>query len=310
MFEHKEIASPITGSTQVFLEKTIDCKSIIDTYQNWLHIDVRDYFKGLTSISIYKCQETGYRFYYPFYLEGNSNFYEELQLFPWYYKDWKWEFEIASHLINPFDLVLEIGCGRGAFIDIAQKRKAICTGLEFNECAINYAKSKGLNVLKERIQEHAEYNQKKYDFVCYFQVLEHVANVKNFIQASINILKPNGKLFICVPNNEAFIKNAKNLVTNMPPHHMGLWDKRSLVSLQPFNLKLEQLYFEPLSLKDSEWYSQVQLLHIVNKTNKIKIVGGGVRKLTEVLRHPFEDLVKFLIKFIHGHSIIGVYRKL
>ena len=124
MLETKKIISPLTGSTQVFLEQSIDCNFIIDTYQNWFNINVSHYFKGLKFINIYKCQETGYRFYHPFDLEGNSKFYEELQIFPWYYKDCKWEFEVTSKLIKPLDLVLEIGCGSGAFLDIAQNKGA------------------------------------------------------------------------------------------------------------------------------------------------------------------------------------------
>lgn len=305
------LKSPLTNSPNVVLEKTIECEFIIDIYRRWLNLDVNKYFDNLKSIQIYRCQETGYRFYYPFNLEGSSEFYQALQMFSWYYQDCKWEFKLASKVVKLQDLVLEVGCGRGAFLDKIQNKGASCTGLEFNKDAIAVGRNKGLNIFNQTIQEHAQANPERYDVVCYFQVLEHVSNVKEFIQSSVDALKPGGKLIICVPNNDAFIKYAEEPVTNMPPHHMGLWNKKSLSNIQSlFNVKLESIHFEPLALEDCEFFYNVQMRRILDATGKSRILARVVHKFSVVCSKPLIEITKLLSKFIHGHSIIGVYSKL
>ena len=70
----------------------------------------------------------------------------------------------------------------------------------------------------------------------------------DFIKDSLLALKPNGKLIIGVPNNNPFLfVNDKYHTLNLPPHHAGLWNKKSLKSLeQIFNIELVSLQYEPL----------------------------------------------------------------
>ena len=75
---------------------------------------------------------------------------------------------------------------------------------------------------------HAENNAGKYDIVCLFQVLEHLTELTNFIQAIHKCLKPGGKFCIAVPNNDGFVSYTPNYTFNLPPHHTILWTERSL----------------------------------------------------------------------------------
>lgn len=307
-----KVKSPLTNSTNVFLEKEIESKYILDGYQNqdWINVDVKKYFNDLEYIKVYRCEETGYRFYYPFNIAGDEKFYRTLQNYPWYYVDWKWEYDVASKMINSKDVLLEVGCARGAFIEKMKQRGAICTGIELNKDAIEVARAKELDIRYETIEEHAESNAEKYDVVCFFQVLEHIVNVKDFLQASVKVLKPGGKLIIGVPNNDAYIKYAKNLVTNMPPHHMGLWNKKSLRSIQTlFPLKLKSFYFEPLDY--SEWYYYIHRQRLLNAlSHKSKIVARSTQKLSDIISKPPVKLLNLLKNLIHGHSMLAKYTKL
>lgn len=303
-----QIKSPLTKSSKVALEQTIKCQFIIDTYLNILNIDVKKYFDSLDCVKIYRCEETGYRFYYPFNLAGDSKFYELIQRFPWYYMDLKWEFDMASKIIQPGDLMLEVGCGTGKFIDKMQDRGVLCTGLEFNQEAIEVGERKGLNIFGQSIQEYAKVNPERYDVVCFFQVLEHITDVKEFIQSSINALKQGGNLIVCVPNNDSFIKHDEYLVTNMPPHHMGLWNKKSLSSLQSlFNVKLKKIYLEPLNLESCENYRNVQMRRMLASNARFKLIEKIAHK---VVSRPLLESTKLIKNLIHGTSILAVYEKL
>lgn len=297
--------SPITGSNNITHLEKIPVVSIINDYNKRLGIDVSSYFSSYKHLNLYRCDETGYKFYYPFNTSGDSKFYEELEKFPWYYMDWKWEHEMASNSIKPKDRVLEIGCGRGSFLKKMQQKGADCTGLELNENAISYGQDKKVRVLNESIQEHTKNNHEKYDVVCSFQTLEHIAKIKEFLQASVDAVKPGGKLIISVPNNYKDSIILKDNLLNMPPHHMGLWDAVSLANLQNiFNIRLERLEIEPIQKYHLGYYqSFLENLFV----QKYRFWGRIFRKVANfIILNNLNDLSKY----ISGHTILAQYKKL
>jgi len=310
----QRIHSPLTGSTNVVLQEEIQCDFIIDKYKKRMKIDVSKYFQGLESIQIYKCLDTRFRFYYPFNLEGNGEFYEELQKFQWYCMDWKWEHEIASMIIGSVDKVLEIGCARGSFMERVQQKGIECVGLELNKSAIKTGCRKGLNILSQSIQEHAKQNPEKYDLVCSFQVVEHISAIKEFIQASVDALKPGGKLIMSVPNNYPNSPILENNILNMPPHHMGLWDMNSLISVQRiFGIELRGIELEPLQPYHRGYADiLVQKGMDVKMLEKYGILGKIIkREITNRFGRRFISYTASkLSKYMIGHTILVQYRKL
>lgn len=310
MIKTKNVRSPITGSQNISLEKTIKTSFIIEEYEKGqMNIDVSKYFKGIKKIYIYKCLDTDYRFYYPFNIDGDGKFYEELEKFPWYYMDWKWEHEEIAHIIKPKDKVLEIGCGKGGFLQKMQQKGVLCVGLELNKKAISYGLSKKLTILNKSIQEHAKKNYQKYDVVCSFQVIEHIANIKEFLQASVDVLKPGGRLILSVPNNDSLIfKYYSNMALNMPPHHMGKWNLNSLISLQKkFNLRLEKVFLEPLQSYHVGFFRS----YLEEKfTKELLRKYGFLPPLMRKIARPFWQFgVKEMSKYIPGHTIMSTYIK-
>jgi SAM-dependent methyltransferase len=296
--------SPLTDSSNVVLEKQIKCSFLIEIY-NQFGIDVQKYFEGLDTVNIYKCCDTGYQFYHPFTIEGDGAFYESLQKFTWYYMDWKWEHEVSSNLIHPNDKILEIGCARGGFLESMYKKGIDCTGLELNKSAAEFARHKGLNVFEQTVQDHAQQHPEEYDAVCSFQVMEHIATVKDFIQAQIDVLKPGGKMILSVPNNDAFMFKCDDIQTlNRPPHHVGLWNTTSLISLTKiFNLRLDGIEFEPL-----------QDYHV--KYSQSLVMGKLVQQYQENGKKMIKDnapiisaVAQLILKNVAGHTILAHYTK-
>ena len=297
-------SSPLTQKRNTRFERSISCDFIIEEYKKSYAIDVSEYFKGLKTISIYKCEETGFRFYTPANIDGDSFFYEQLQNFPWYYMNWKWEHEVVKNSLNKNDKILEIGSAQGAFIETLKKEGFQITGLELNAKAVAIAKSKGLTVYDETIQKHAFNNKEAYDVVCSFQVMEHIADIKSVIDASIAVLKKKGKLIISVSNNNSFIKNSPNSILNMPPHHMCLWDEFSLTNIQNiFPLTLDKLVYEPLQ----PYHYNVVWSNWIQSTFKINILVKIINKISIVLQ--MHKLVSLNKENIIGHSIIAIYTK-
>lgn len=305
---NKRILSPLTNSSNITLEEIIPTDFLIKRYKECLNVDTSNYFQGLKKIRLYRCKDTNYRFYYPFNINGDGEFYEKLEKFPWYYMPWKWEHQIVMNSINSKDNVLEIGCGPGGFLKKVEQKGARGVGLEFNKSAVEVGKKKKLNILNEPIQEHAKKFQ-DYSFVCSFQVLEHIATPREFIQASIDALRPGGKLVLSVPNADSLIfKNNPDMITNMPPHHMGLWDINSLLKLQKiFDITIDSIYFEPL-----QKYHIQYLVNFLKERLKNKLLYKNyfLKSILLKLGMPFVQFCGIQsAKYINGHTVIVIYIK-
>lgn len=301
-----ELKSPLAINSTARLVKTLDVKEIILNYQNKFKIDVSKYFHDLNEIGIYECSKTSYRFYYPFDIDGDSEFYKKLQDFDWYYMPWKWEHEKVKTLLKGHENILEVGSGSFGFVEKMQNEGFSISGLELNEDSIIDAKRRNLNSIDESVQNHAKSHSNTYDVVCGFQVLEHISDVRSFLQALIDCLKIGGKLIVAVPNNDSFIRFSDGGLLNKPPHHMGLWDVTSLTKLAAcFNLKLEKIYFEPLQDYHLDWYVN----SIINK--RFKPLGSLYKILRKLkLKRWVYHYAKLNQKNIKGHSILAVYKRI
>jgi SAM-dependent methyltransferase len=287
----------------------IKTRDIIGLYRDY---DVSKFFKNLSEISVLECKDTGYRFFYPFSTTGSGDFYEYLSGYENYYVPWKMEHSFALEHIKDGDNVLEIGCANGDFLNLARQHKKITAeGTELNEKAAEKAREKGLVVYGESLGELVNKRKGFYDVVCSFQVLEHISDVRSFMQNSLSLLKKNGKIIIGVPNNESFIQYTRDPFLNMPPHHMGLWNENSLGKMGNF-FKLDTIgvYFESLPKYHYRYYYQVMFgdkLGFFGKTGIVKFIGKVINKAL------FECCGKFIImsraKKIIGHTIVIVFQK-
>lgn len=254
--------SPVTDKNNVKLVDTFEVADIVRLYRQQENVDVEKYFQHGETVYLYRCEDVGYRFYYPFEVAGDEKFYQSLQSEinsrgGEYDRDWADDHKFAFEQIMPNSKVLEIGCNTGKFLERLLPKTQNLSGLEFNEKAANIALKKGLNVKNESIEFHAEDNAEQYDVVCAFQVLEHITQIKTFFEAAIKLLKPQGKLILSVPNNEPFFQRFdRYCVLNLPPHHVGLWNFESFKNLcNVFEITVDKYYFSGTSrlLVDAFW---------------------------------------------------------
>jgi len=255
------------------------------------------------NIQLYKCDQTGYRFYYPFNAIGDAKFYEDLSISRKNYYSERWEHSRALRFIEKNENVLEVGTGFGAFLNLLKIKGIKANGLELNGVAVKNCRDQGLNVENKLIQDDALENSGQYDVVCYFQVLEHITDVGSFLKASVDLLKVGGRLMIGVPNNNPYLFiNDRMHTLNLPPHHAGLWNKNSLENLQKiFPLKKIHLEFEPLEEAYSEFIEQ----WTTNQKNKF------IKKAIIVMRAKAPKILKkFCCKFINGRNIFVVFEKI
>lgn len=304
--------SPITKKNNTSLADTFLSTDIIQLYKDQLGIDVSKFFTHKEKFFLYRDEDTGYRFYYPEGLDGDGKFYEELQqrLGDGYYHTWKFENQFALDQLKENDKVLDIGCGIGNFLIRAKDKTPDVVGLELNENAVTICKQKGLKVYNEMIQQHAETHKEYYDVVCMFQVLEHIYEVKDFLDASLKVLKPGGKIIIGVPNSEPyFLGYDKYCTLNLPPHHMGLWNKAVFKKIAPlFNLKMLDVTYDKTRITAEAYLRAKYLVGIKSLPGKHSVKEKLTMALMGVITLPL-TILKKVTRGLNGAHIAVLFEK-
>jgi 2-polyprenyl-3-methyl-5-hydroxy-6-metoxy-1,4-benzoquinol methylase len=265
-------------------------------------------------IELRACACCDLKFYHPT-VAGEEKFYESLQRFDWYYLADKEEYDIAAQYVTDGSSVLEIGVGYGAFATKIKAKSYV--GLELSDSAITVARRQGLSVHKGSVEEYCTKHGGEYDVVCSFQVLEHVANPRSFVEASLRCLRPGGKLIQSVPSENSFLGQEVNNILNMPPHHVTRWTDTALLRLaELFDLAVVELRHDTLS----DRHIQPYVISQVNKSLK-RICGLKHRSLDPRFATLFaRATVRGLSLFpeLHlrfqrsrpaGHSVTAIYVK-
>lgn len=299
------IDSPVIKNAKASKLETLSVAKIIEAYKKDFDIDVTKYFVGLETISIYQCSACGYRFFYPYTTVSTEDLYDQLkEKHPNYYPKWKWEYEQVLPLFKGREKVLEIGSGNGYFLKkLIDTYNTNVLGIDQNQESIKTANENNITSENVSLEELYENRKEKFDAIVSFQVLEHIPQIESFLNSALQLLKSNGILVVSVPQNTPYLlNNDKYNTLNVPPHHMGLWNSKSLRQMAKFyNLKVTAIIEEPMS----QWGYDIERYFEINKDIYFpKFL-------------PFKKLIdKIYLRYLRkthksrlGLNVIGVFEK-
>lgn len=110
-------------------------------------------------------------------------------------------------LINSFNSdgkqLLDIGCGTGDFLKVAQDNQWQVSGVEPNLKARLIANDK-TNHAVYNTDQLLKFEKHSFDVITLWHVLEHLPNLENQIATLESLLKSDGHLVIAVPNYKSF----------------------------------------------------------------------------------------------------------
>lgn len=301
------ISSPITNSDDVTLLRTITASELILAWKNSLQIDITDELHNHKEIYQYQCNQTKLKFFLPLDVAGGDQLYQNLEKLAWYYMPRKWEHDMAIQDLKGSKKVLEVGCGKGDFVRrLCQEENLDAQGIELNSTAVESACKQNIPVSKISLYDLANQQSSQFDAVCTFQVLEHIAEPRRFLESLVKLVKPKGQLIISVPNEDSFIKYSLDNVLDLPPHHMTQWVAETFEKLPDFlPIKLKKICLEPLEIYHVDWYANTQ----INRFPKTSPKRFMLRVLYKLIK-PFMKNFAYFRRLVIGHTLYVVFEKI
>jgi SAM-dependent methyltransferase len=170
------------------------------------------------------CRNCGFSFFDPA-LAGNATFYRELE-HPDYFSATRDEFARTLKFARQRSLtrVLDVGCGSGAFLDLARQAGCQTFGVELNPSAAASSRAKGHTVFDRLLQDlHKDDFGGALDLITFFQVVEHVPDPVGLLKDSVHFLNPGGYIAVAVPSSEGLGRLSRCDPHQWPPHHISWW---------------------------------------------------------------------------------------
>jgi SAM-dependent methyltransferase len=147
--------------------------------------------------------------------------------------DWRYETFLRLCRTEQPKTLLDIGCGEGGFMALAQRQGFVVSGLDLDERAVTYAKTRHHleRVACARWERlHTMGDWKEFDVITLFETLEHVASPVSLMETVYGLLKSGGSVVITVPRFDRWPPLFDPSV-DCPPHHLSLWTANALTTL-------------------------------------------------------------------------------
>lgn len=100
--------------------------------------------------------------------------------------------------------VLDIGCGRGVFLELLSDARIEAFGIDHSEEALAVCREKGFNVRRADAQSYLSGAPERFGGIFCSHVIEHMAyeNALAFVDLCYRALRPGGLLLLITPNSE------------------------------------------------------------------------------------------------------------
>ena len=215
---------------------------------------------------------------------------------------------IKSKIVNIDDYknVLEIGCSSGGILKVFSDKGHQCVGYDYDHEYIKYGNDKGLNLINGGIDSINENGG--FDLVIASHVLEHLPDINTNINKILNLIKPNGILFIAVPgllNQNYYVGKRASFQYWAQAVHLWWFSYKTLSNVMikfPVNIisgdeKINMLVQKTNSSRkiiiNNQYSNNV---NFILKLYKYRILENLIHKLKiRIIRHKIKKLINMII---------------
>ncbi|WP_433747784.1 class I SAM-dependent methyltransferase [Paenibacillus amylolyticus] len=239
-------------------------------------------------IDIYHCNSCGHT-QIPSHI--NESYYEEYSMGSFWGASFKsvreQQVERLSLLAPSNNKFLDIGCGVGHYLELAQKYFIEIQGVEPSSSSVLIAREKGFNVTHDFFHQGLSFDS-GFDVITLIEVLEHLEDPLEMIKQAATHLKENGVMLVEVPNGQRIFE--KKLYNNLCTDHIQYFSVTSLSAMacraglsvvcvqESADPNLLEIYMRkvPKSLVDFSTKRQKDIKRIVSQLSpNSKVAGWG-----------------------------------
>jgi 2-polyprenyl-3-methyl-5-hydroxy-6-metoxy-1,4-benzoquinol methylase len=179
---------------------------------------------------------------------------------------------VMRHLPRPANggRLLDVGCGNGQFLSLAQNAGWRITGFDLDPRAVEIAHSRCVDVRLggfETVQQENDF----FDAITVSHVIEHVYNPKELLSNCYRLLRPGGYFWITTPNVDSYghSKFKRDWRGLEPPRHLQLLSWTVLQRL------LEEAGFVQVTM--TFWQPEYLGIYISSKAIKYNAERGKIK---------------------------------
>jgi SAM-dependent methyltransferase len=268
---------------------------------------VLDQYRDVDQTTLFTCGACGFGIFMPTVV-GTDEFYQELSGagLGSYYSRETWEHRQALDDLQAYRSILEVGCGAGYFLERLQQQGKEVQGVELNAAAAACAQQRQVPVEAAPLEDFAAEHRDRFEAVCLFQVIEHVAAPLDFLGHALTCLKSGWRLILSVPNMAGILGRMDPLVPNVPPHHVTRWTPAALGMLpRHFPLELVALRYEPA-------YNFLRL-YVHDRLRRRGVSAWAAKQIWRLgLSLPIKLLRRLKpdgLQSLHGHTVYAIFHK-
>lgn len=208
--------------------------------------------------------------------------------------------------------MIEIGAGRGEYLNILQSRNVIAYGMEQSKRSFHECKNAGLNIIKGFLDhKFVIIENSPFDAFCLFNYLDHVPYPVSFLQGISNNLNDDAVGMIEVPNFNHILEN--KLFSHFIPEHISYFTKSNLIytlKSAGFNVleckeifnnttlyaEIKKINRVPLSIFDNHINKiKQQLYNTISVNKKTAIWGTNIKSLTILSQMELKNKIACVI---------------
>lgn len=125
--------------------------------------------------------------------------------------------------------LLDVGCGRGWFLEQARKRGWKVYGTEYSDKAIEICESKGIQMLQGGLNA-SKFDGIEFDVITSFEVIEHINNPNEDLQEVTKLLRKGGLFYCTTPNFNSLMRYYLGPEYNVIdyPEHLSYYTQNTL----------------------------------------------------------------------------------